>query len=107
MSRFPLGSYSQTSHATSITIERKSWNVSARHDTLWKAQYSLHCGDDLPSNALGRQCTNSALYDEEVIQHQRLQGSELRVVSSSDMPLKYEQHVHELSTVLFEEGMIV
>lgn len=57
----------------------RSWNVSARHDTLWKAQYSLHFGDDLPSNAHGRQCTNSALNDEGVIWHQRLQGPEQRV----------------------------
>lgn len=57
----------------------RSWNVSARDDTLWKAQYSLHFGDDLLNNALGRQWTISVLNDEVGILHQRLQRPELRV----------------------------
>lgn len=57
----------------------RSWNLSAKENTLWKAHYSLHFGDDLPNNARGKWCTNNAVDDEGGIWHQSLQKAELNV----------------------------
>jgi len=57
----------------------RSWNIAARDNTLWKAQYSLHFGDDQLSNALGKQHKNNGLDDQGGICNQRQQRPELGV----------------------------
>lgn len=82
----------------------RSWNLAGKENTLWKAQYSLHFGDDLPNNALVKQCMNNALDNERGIWHQRLQKPELRVHTDWHEAFKKRYRGHPSRVVMSDRA---